>query len=43
MAEPVENAGGVFLGEMASEALGDYVVGPSHIKPTAGRHASARL
>ncbi len=32
----VENAGGVFRGEMASEALGDYVVGPSHIKPTGG-------
>ena len=32
----VENAGGVFLGEMASEALGDYVVGPSHIMPTGG-------
>jgi len=26
----------VFLGEMASEALGDYVVGPSHIMPTGG-------
>ena len=32
----VQNAGGVFLGEMASEALGDYVVGPSHIMPTGG-------
>lgn len=32
----VRNAGGVFLGEAASEALGDYVVGPSHIMPTAG-------
>jgi len=30
----VRNAGGVFLGEMSSEALGDYVVGPSHIMPT---------
>jgi histidinol dehydrogenase len=30
----VRNAGGVFLGELSSEALGDYVVGPSHIMPT---------
>ena len=30
----VTNAGGVFVGEMSSEALGDYVVGPSHIMPT---------
>ncbi|MBN1639876.1 MAG: histidinol dehydrogenase [Anaerolineae bacterium] len=32
----VRNAGGVFVGERASEALGDYVVGPSHIMPTGG-------
>jgi histidinol dehydrogenase len=32
----VRNAGGVFLGEMSSEALGDYVIGPSHIMPTSG-------
>ena len=30
----VRNAGGVFVGEFSSEALGDYVVGPSHIMPT---------
>jgi histidinol dehydrogenase len=30
----VRNAGGVFVGEHSSEALGDYVVGPSHIMPT---------
>ena len=30
----VRNAGGVFLGELSSEALGDYVLGPSHIMPT---------
>ena len=30
----VRNAGGIFVGETASEALGDYVVGPSHIMPT---------
>jgi histidinol dehydrogenase len=32
----VRNAGGVFVGEGSSEALGDYVVGPSHIMPTSG-------
>lgn len=32
----IHNAGGVFLGEMASEALGDYAMGPSHIMPTGG-------
>ena len=30
----VQNAGGIFVGEWSSEALGDYVVGPSHIMPT---------
>jgi histidinol dehydrogenase len=32
----VRNAGGVFVGEMSSEALGDYVIGPSHVMPTNG-------
>ncbi len=32
----VRNAGGVFLGEHAGEALGDYVLGPSHVMPTGG-------
>jgi histidinol dehydrogenase len=32
----VRNAGGVFVGEGSSEALGDYVVGPSHVMPTRG-------
>ncbi len=32
----VENAGGVFVGEWTNEALGDYIVGPSHVMPTAG-------
>lgn len=34
----VRNAGGVFVGEDACEALSDYVAGPSHIMPT-GRSA----
>jgi histidinol dehydrogenase len=32
----VENAGGIFVGEGTNEALGDYVIGPSHVMPTAG-------
>lgn len=32
----VRNAGGLFLGPHSSEALGDYVVGPSHVMPTGG-------
>ena len=32
----VRNAGGIFVGEQASEALGDYIVGPSHVMPTGG-------
>ncbi len=32
----VRNAGGIFVGEASSEALGDYVVGPSHVMPTSG-------
>jgi histidinol dehydrogenase len=32
----VRNAGGVFVGENSSEALGDYIMGPSHVMPTGG-------
>ena len=32
----VKNAGGLFIGENSMEALGDYVVGPSHVMPTGG-------
>jgi len=32
----VRNAGGIFVGEVPSEALGDYIVGPSHVMPTGG-------
>lgn len=34
LVEKVQHAGGIFVGETACEALGDYVVGPSHIMPT---------
>ena len=30
----IKNAGGVFLGELSCEALGDYAIGPSHVMPT---------
>jgi histidinol dehydrogenase len=32
----VEHAGGVFVGEMSAESIGDYTAGPSHIMPTGG-------
>jgi histidinol dehydrogenase len=32
----VRHAGGVFLGELNAEAIGDYTAGPSHIMPTGG-------
>ena len=32
----VRNAGGVFLGHSSMEALGDYILGPSHVMPTSG-------
>lgn len=32
----VRNAGGVFVGELAAESIGDYTAGPSHIMPTGG-------
>ena len=32
----VKNAGAIFLGEYASEPLGDYFAGPNHVLPTNG-------
>lgn len=32
----IRHAGGIFVGEASSEALGDYIAGPSHIMPTGG-------
>jgi histidinol dehydrogenase len=34
--ELVENAGAIFLGELATVPLGDYAAGPSHVLPTGG-------
>ena len=32
----IQNAGSIFLGRCAPEALGDYFAGPNHTLPTAG-------
>jgi len=32
----IPNAGGLFIGELSFEVLGDYVAGPSHVMPTGG-------
>ena len=39
----VKHAGGLFIGEHSMEALGDYIIGPSHVMPTGGtaRYSSA--
>jgi histidinol dehydrogenase len=36
VARGVTNAGAVFVGHHASEAIGDYFAGPSHVLPTGG-------
>ncbi len=36
LAPKVRYAGALFLGHWTTEALGDYVAGPSHVLPTAG-------
>ncbi len=36
LAEQVNAAGGVFIGEHSFEVLGDYIAGPSHVMPTGG-------
>ena len=40
--DQISHAGAIFLGAHSSEALGDYVAGPSHVLPTFGtaRYAS---
>ncbi len=42
LSEGVNNAGAIFLGRFAPEAIGDYVAGPNHVLPTArsARYAS---
>ena len=34
--EEIKNSGAVFVGNYSSEAMGDYVAGPSHVLPTSG-------
>ncbi|MBT3267307.1 histidinol dehydrogenase [Candidatus Poribacteria bacterium] len=36
VAMQLRNVGGIFIGEYAPEALGDYAAGPNHILPTGG-------
>jgi len=36
VAQRCENAGAIFVGAFTSEAVGDYVAGPSHVLPTGG-------
>ncbi len=36
VAKKIRNAGAIFLGSYSSEAVGDYIAGPSHILPTSG-------
>lgn len=35
LAKKIRNAGAIFLGRYAPEALGDYIAGPNHVLPTA--------
>ena len=35
-AKQARNVGGVFVGEVSPESLGDYTAGPSHVMPTMG-------
>ncbi|MBI4229111.1 MAG: histidinol dehydrogenase [Deltaproteobacteria bacterium] len=32
----IKNAGAIFLGNISTEAFGDYIAGPSHVLPTGG-------
>ena len=34
--DEIKNFGAVFVGNYSSEAMGDYVAGPSHVLPTSG-------
>lgn len=36
LADRIENAGAIFLGDYTPEALGDYIAGSNHILPTSG-------
>ena len=34
--DKIDNAGAIFIGHYAAEALGDYMAGPNHVLPTVG-------
>jgi len=34
--EKINNVGGIFMGEYASEVFGDYIIGTNHVLPTSG-------
>ena len=36
LADEIDNAGAIFVGQHSAEVLGDYCVGPSHVLPTSG-------
>lgn len=36
LVDKINNAGSIFLGDLASKALGDYATGANHVLPTAG-------
>lgn len=42
LADSINSAGGVFVGDQSPEVLGDYLAGPSHVMPVGGtaRYAS---
>ncbi len=43
LANEINNAGAIFLGQYTPVALGDYVAGPSHVLPTGGTALRQRL
>ena len=36
LAQQINNAGAIFIGEYSAESLGDYCAGPNHVLPTSG-------
>ena len=36
LVDDIKNAGAIFIGHYAAEALGDYMAGPNHVLPTVG-------
>ncbi|MFL2664628.1 MAG: histidinol dehydrogenase [Dehalococcoidia bacterium] len=36
IADKINNAGAIFIGEWSAEVMADYIAGPSHVMPTSG-------